>query len=68
VNHEEIEGILEREFGITAETPEDVQNHVFSDLEKRFHTLYDGKLLVFYKFPDDLGKYEFCRTIPRLFA
>jgi len=68
LNNEEIEGILEREFGITAETPEDVQSYVFSDLQKRFPTLSDCKLVVYYKFPSDLEKYDFRSTTPHPFA
>lgn len=64
----EIEGILECEFGITVETPEDVQRYVFEDLKERVRTSPEGNSIIYYKYRSQLEEYFNRQAISRLFG
>ena len=68
LDSENIKGVLDREFGITSETPEDVFKYVFEDLRKRFRTSTEYGILVFYKRLHDLEEYRTGKALSNLFG
>lgn len=68
LSSEDVDGILEREFGITLKTPDDVKKYVFSDLKERVRTQPEGDSIVFYKRVSDLEEYRTSRALSRLFG
>ena len=68
LDSDDIESILDREFGITPDTPEDVQKYVFHDLREWFRTSDEGGRLVFYKRLHDLEEYRTEKALSNLFG
>lgn len=68
LDSDDIESILDIEFDITPDTPEDVQKSVFRDLKEWFRTSNEVGRLVFYKRLHDLEEYRTEKALSILFG